>query len=120
MSSGTDVTAEGEIAAPHAPQSRRLWGRPSTLSRIREACAQEGTAIFFAEDRSDWLHIGPLAELVAEMGKPVLRLTGDPNDPMYRNLFDGWARDGFFPLYYTRDKVEGALVERIDLNPSSR
>ncbi len=45
---------------------------------------------------------------------------GDPNDPMYRNLFDGWARDGFFPLYYTREKVEGALAERIDLNPSSR
>ena len=76
------MTAEGEIAAPHTPQLRRLWGGPSTLSRIREACAQEGTAIFFAEDRSDWLHIGPLAELVAEMGKPVLRLTGDPNDPM--------------------------------------
>ncbi|MDH3732823.1 MAG: penicillin acylase family protein [Gemmatimonadota bacterium] len=43
---------------------------------------------------------------------------GDPMHPMYRNLFGGWARDGFFPLYYTRDKVEAVLAERIDLDPS--
>ena len=42
---------------------------------------------------------------------------GDPETFMYRNLFDGWARDGFFPLYYTRDRVESALAERIDLEP---
>ncbi|MFV1987395.1 MAG: penicillin acylase family protein [Gemmatimonadota bacterium] len=45
---------------------------------------------------------------------------GNPEDPMYRNLFDGWARDGFFPLYYTRDRVEVALAERIDLSPTRR
>ena len=45
---------------------------------------------------------------------------GDPSNPMYRNLFEGWARDGFFPLYYSREKVEAALAETLDLNPSSR
>lgn len=42
---------------------------------------------------------------------------GDPDDPMYRNLFDRWAADGYFPLYYTRDRIEEALAERIELTP---
>ena len=42
---------------------------------------------------------------------------GDPEDPHYRNLFDLWAEDGYFPLLYSRDKVEKAAVERISLNP---
>ena len=45
---------------------------------------------------------------------------GDPNDPMYRNLFDGWARDGFFPLYYSRDRIEAALASRTVLDPAER
>ncbi len=45
---------------------------------------------------------------------------GNPRDPMYRNLFDGWARDGFFPLYYTREKVEAVVAERIGLSPAPR
>ncbi|MDX1394276.1 MAG: penicillin acylase family protein [Gemmatimonadota bacterium] len=44
---------------------------------------------------------------------------GDPASPMYRNLFDGWARDGFFPLYYTRGRIEAAVAERIDLAPGA-
>jgi len=42
---------------------------------------------------------------------------GDPDDPHYRNLFDLWAKDGYFPLLYSRDKVEKATVERIQLSP---
>ena len=44
---------------------------------------------------------------------------GDPASPMYRNLFDGWARDGFFPLYYTRGRIEEVLAERVDLSPGT-
>ncbi len=42
---------------------------------------------------------------------------GDPDDPLYRNLFERWAADGYFPLYYTRDRVESALAERLELAP---
>jgi len=43
---------------------------------------------------------------------------GDPDDLRYRNLFEGWASDRFFPLYYTRDRVESVVAERISLNPA--
>ena len=42
---------------------------------------------------------------------------GDPDDPMYRNLFEGWAKDRFFPLYYSRDRVEAVVAERVILTP---
>ena len=45
---------------------------------------------------------------------------GNPEDPMYRNLFDGWVKDRFFPLYYSRDRVEAALAERLELDPGTR
>ena len=45
---------------------------------------------------------------------------GDPDDPMYRNLFEGWAKDRFFPLYYSRERVEAAVADRVMLTPAPR
>ncbi|WP_420448265.1 penicillin acylase family protein [Candidatus Palauibacter sp.] len=42
---------------------------------------------------------------------------GDPDDPMYRNLFEGWAKDRFFPLYYSRERVEAVVADRVMLTP---
>jgi YidC/Oxa1 family membrane protein insertase len=36
--------------------------------------------VFFAEDRADWIHIGPIADRLEAQGKKVLRLTADPAD----------------------------------------
>ncbi|HLF34803.1 MAG TPA: penicillin acylase family protein [Cyclobacteriaceae bacterium] len=43
--------------------------------------------------------------------------SGDPGSKYYRNLFDMWANDKYFPLYYSRSKVEANLAERIILKP---
>ena len=31
--------------------------------------------------------------------------SGDPDSPYYDNLFQRWAEDRYFPLYYTRDSI---------------
>ena len=31
--------------------------------------------------------------------------SGNPESPYYDNLFELWARDGYFPLYYSRDSI---------------
>ena len=31
--------------------------------------------------------------------------SGNPDSPLYRNLYETWARDQFFPIYYTREKI---------------
>jgi len=43
--------------------------------------------------------------------------SGDPDSPYYKNLFELWATDRFFPVYYSRDKVEAVAKERLMLSP---
>jgi penicillin amidase len=40
---------------------------------------------------------------------------GDPEDPHYDNLFDIWAKDQYFPVFFSREKVESVAAERIRL-----
>lgn len=43
--------------------------------------------------------------------------SGDPDHPHYRNLFDLWAKDRFFPLFYSRAKIESVQAYTVDLSP---
>ncbi|MBT8219178.1 MAG: penicillin acylase family protein, partial [Bacteroidia bacterium] len=44
---------------------------------------------------------------------------GDPREPHYQDLFEMWGNDKYFPLFYTREKVEAATTERIRLRPEN-
>jgi penicillin G amidase len=44
--------------------------------------------------------------------------SGDPDNPHYRDLFELWARGKYFPVLYTRPKVESATEERLSLQPA--
>ena len=41
--------------------------------------------------------------------------SGNPNSPFYKNLFEMWANDQYFPLYYSREKIETAATEKLIL-----
>ena len=56
--------------------------KPSALTEVRDLQSEPRSVVFFAEDSSDWLHIGPLADHLETLGCSVLRLTADPNDPI--------------------------------------
>jgi penicillin amidase len=43
--------------------------------------------------------------------------SGDPSSPFYRNLFEYWANDQHFPVYFSRQKVEKAAYEKLMLKP---
>lgn len=43
--------------------------------------------------------------------------SGDPASPHYRDLAPMWLRGEYFPLLYSRDKIEGAVARRINLLP---
>lgn len=40
---------------------------------------------------------------------------GNPDHEHYRNLFELWARDQYFPLFYSKEKVESVVSERLTL-----
>lgn len=37
--------------------------------------------------------------------------SGDPASPYYRNLFELWGNDQFFPVFYSRDRIESVADE---------
>ena len=45
--------------------------------------------------------------------------SGDVNDPHYRDLYELWARGKYFPIFYSRSKVESVAESTWVLTPSS-
>lgn len=43
--------------------------------------------------------------------------SGNPDSPFYRNLFEPWAKDQYFPVFYSRDKIEKVSVNKVLLKP---
>jgi penicillin amidase len=46
--------------------------------------------------------------------------SGDPDRAHYRDLFELWARGDYFPVSYSRARVESVTEERVVLSPSQR
>jgi len=45
--------------------------------------------------------------------------SGDPASPHYRDLFAIWSRGEYFPIFYSRPKVESVVEERQELRPGA-
>jgi penicillin G amidase len=45
--------------------------------------------------------------------------SGDPASPHYRDLFEIWRRGRYFPIAYSRTKVESVTDERLTLTPDA-
>ena len=44
--------------------------------------------------------------------------SGNPESPFYNNLFEPWAKDDYFPVYYSKDKIEAVAAEKLMLEPT--
>ena len=45
--------------------------------------------------------------------------SGDPDSPHYRDLFEIWSRGKYFPIFYSRSKVDSVAEERLTLQPTA-
>jgi len=43
--------------------------------------------------------------------------SGNPESPFYKNLFKSWANDQYFPVYYSKDKIDSTTVKKELLVP---
>ena len=43
--------------------------------------------------------------------------SGDPDSTHYRDLFQLWAKHQYFPLFFSREKVESVTESRVLLQP---
>jgi len=44
--------------------------------------------------------------------------SGNPDSPFYSNLFEPWAKDQYFPVYYSKNKIDSVSVSKTILNPN--
>jgi penicillin amidase len=44
--------------------------------------------------------------------------SGDVNSPHYRDLYELWARGKYFPIFYSRQRVESVVEKTFDLRPA--
>ncbi|MDX1547185.1 MAG: penicillin acylase family protein [Rhodothermales bacterium] len=69
-----------------------------------------GASFRLIVDTADW---------DAAVGMNAPGQSGNPDDPHYRDLFPLWAQDGFFPVYFSRGRVEAAARHRAVLMPAN-
>jgi penicillin amidase len=44
--------------------------------------------------------------------------SGDVNDPHYRDLYELWARGKYFPIVFSRARVESVTEKKVQLSPA--
>ena len=69
---------------------------------------RSGASFRFIIDTADW-------DTAVGMNAPGQ--AGNPDSPFYANLFEPWAKDKFFPVFFSRDKVESVAAEAVVLRP---
>ncbi len=86
-------------------------GDGSTVSATGNADNQaSGGSFKMIADTEDWDN---------SVGLNTPGQAGDPADPHYRDLFELWARGRYFPLAYSRSKVE-SVAERVTILEPTR
>lgn len=105
LGNAVDAATRAKLEVGPAPRG----GYGSTLQATGNGDNQTSGASFrLIVDTGDWDR---------SVGMNTPGQSGDPDSPFYRNLFDGWAADRFFPVVYTRKRVEDATARVIQLRP---
>ena len=53
----------------------------------------------------------------ATLGTNAPGQSGDPDSPFYDNLYEDWSKDTYFPVYYSKEKIEDRLYKKTHLKP---
>ena len=101
--------APPEIAARFTVGPLPRGGNSYTLNNTGGGDNQTSGASFrLIVDTGDWDRA---------VGSNTPGQSGDPDSPFYDNLFELWAHDRFFPVFYSRERVESVAAERWTLTP---
>ena len=93
-----------QLNTPLAPRGGNQYTPGSTGSNMNQS---SGATFKIIVDVGDWDN---------SVGMNSPGQSGDPASPFYMNLFEAWAKDRYFPVYYSREKVEGAAYETVRIN----
>jgi penicillin amidase len=98
-----DLAAKFEVG--HLPRG----GDAYTITATGGGDQQTGGASFkIVQNTDDW---------DASVGLNNPGQSGDVNSPHYRDLYEYWARGKYFPIFFSRDKIEGVAEMDTTLSP---
>ena len=87
-------------------------GYPNTPAANGAGNNQSAGASFrMVTDLSDW----DLTQMTNTPGQ-----SGDPRSPFYKNLFEDWAKDRYFPAYFSDQKIRKNTVEELIFTPRTK
>jgi len=68
-----------------------------------------GASFMIVADTADWDN---------SVGLNTPGQAGDPDSPHYRDLFEVWARDRYFPIFFSRAKIDSVTESTTVLRPA--
>ncbi|MGE5198927.1 MAG: penicillin acylase family protein, partial [Rhodospirillaceae bacterium] len=108
LSAAVNGDTRARLDAGPAPRG----GDASTVTATGNADNQtSGGSFKFIADTEDWDN---------SIGINTPGQSGDPASPHYRDLFDLWAKGRYFPVAYSRGKVESVTESVTRLAPASK
>lgn len=106
LSPAVDEPTRAKLDVGPAPRG----GYDSTLNNTGSGDNQTSGATFrVILDASDWDN---------SIATNSPGQSGNPDDPHYRDLFELWVKHQYFPLFYTREKIESVTESRLELQPA--
>ena len=68
-----------------------------------------GASFMIIADTADWDN---------SVGLNAPGQSGDPDNPHYRDLFELWGRNRYFPVFYSRHKIDSVAESTLTLQPA--
>ena len=106
LSNAVHDTIQTKLDLGPLPRGGNAYTPGSTGSNLRQS---SGASFRIIVNTGDW---------DAAVGSNGPGQSGNPDSPFYDNLFEPWAKDQYFPVYFSRNKIDSVAVSITELIPS--
>lgn len=105
LSNAVDVSTSEMLDLGPLPRGGNAYTPGSTGGNLNQS---SGASFRMIVNTGDW---------DAAIGTNGPGQSGNPESPFYSNLFEPWAKDQYFPVYYSKSKIEEHKAEKVVLEP---
>ncbi|QCX00501.1 penicillin acylase family protein [Aggregatimonas sangjinii] len=105
LSDAVNDSIKSKLDVGPLPRGGNAYTPGSTGGNLRQS---SGATFRIIVNTGDW---------DAAVGTNSPGQSGDPDSPFFDNLFETWAKDEYFPVYFSRNKVDSVAVETMVLRP---
>lgn len=108
LSSASHDSIKNKLNLGPLPRGGNAYTPGSTGGNLRQS---SGASFRMIVNTGDW---------DAAVGTNSPGQSGNPDSSFYDNLFEPWAKDQYFPVYYSRSKIDSVAVSNTLLIPSDK